>query len=184
MTNSKYDEEDHRRAFELWKNKGLSYREIEKSSERMPSYETIKRWALGEVECDCPYHNWREKRAELLEQAREEVKDELDLPDQVEREKNQLRLIYRTQKQIEELLKSGELETPKDMETAVRLLKELNDEERILRGEAQSVTELRGADNRTLNMQKIAKQLNIGDPQELIEAVEDSIIESEVVENE
>lgn len=184
MSRSRYDEVDHRRAWELWKNQGASYRDIA-DREDMPSRETVKTWALGEVQCDCEYHNWKEKRVELVNQAREEVKDEMDLPDEIEREKNQLRLIYRTQKQIEGLLSSGELRAPNDMESAIRLLKELNDEARLIKGEAQSVTELRGADHNELNLQKVMSQLNVGDVTEddFVEAVEDSIIEGGTVES-
>lgn len=178
---SKYGKIHHRRAFELWHEQGESMRDIA-ARDDMPSLETVHRWSRGDIQCDCGYHNWDKKRKELVNQAREEVKEEMDLPDEVEREKNQLKLIYRTQKQIEELLKSGELPEPKSMEEAIKLLKELNDEKRKIKGEAQSVTEIKGAGHQELNLQKIAKQLNIGDPNELIEAVEESTLEGDVVE--
>ena len=181
---SKYDETDHKKAWLQWKEQGLSMREISEMPE-MPTRETVRRWAGDFEPCSCPYHNWRAKRAELLEQAQAEVEEELDLPSPKEREKNQLKLIYKTQKQIEALLESGDLEQPGDMETAVRLLKELNDEERILKGEAQAITEVQGGGDSHLSLTKIAQQLNLqaeGDitPETLREAAEEATLEDDI----
>lgn len=182
MDRTKYDETDHRRAWELFYEQGLGYSEIAESP-KMPSYETIKRWAKGEVECDCPFHNWRNKKAQIVNQAREEVKDELDLPDRAEREKRELRFIYQTEKRIQDLIEESDFEDIEDLDeidklqTAVRLIKDLSDERRLIQGEATEITEQRGSQNLSLN--KIAKQLNIQDPKELVRAAEESIMEGE-----
>lgn len=182
MDRTQYDRTDHERAWELFYEEGLSYSEI---AERMqgPSYETIKRWAKGEVQCDCEFHNWRQKRAQIVDQAREEVKEELELPDRAEREKKELRFIYRTEKRIQDLIEESNFEDIENLDdvdklqTAVRLIKDLSDERRLILGEATEITEERGGQSLSLN--KIAKQLNINDPQELVRAAEETIMEGE-----
>jgi len=177
MTETRYTEADHERAFKLWR-QGKSYRAISQE-DGLPSRETIRRWADPDFDCkyNCKWHGYRELNNEIVKNAMEEV--EKDLPDPVDREKKRLKFLYETERQLNEMIESGELEAPRTLKSAVELLESIYNQQRLIRGESTSIVENRGSDHKELNLQKVMNQLNVGDTEvsedELIEAVEEEV---------
>lgn len=174
---TRYTEADHKRAFQLWR-KGNSFRDIAKA-EGLPSHETLFRWSKSDFDCphDCKWHGYKELHNEMSKKAMEEV--EKELPDPVEREKKRLKFLYETERELNAMIESGELEAPRTLKSAVDLLESIYNQQRLIKGESTEITEMRGADHKELNLQKVMKQLNIGDADvsedDFIEAVEDEI---------
>lgn len=180
MTQTRYTKEDHKRAFLLWR-QGKSLREVAQE-EGMPHYKTIHRWSKPGFDCpfDCEYHGYKKKHSEIVSEALEDVEE--DMPDLVERERSRLEFLFQIEKQITEIMESGELEPPKTMEDAVSLLSEVYNQQRLIKGESTEITEMRGADRKTLNITDVLNQLNVGDQvseDELVEAVEEQYVEGE-----
>jgi len=179
MSETRFTQVDHKKAFLLWR-QGKSLREIAEE-EGMPHYKTIHRWSQPDFECtfDCEYHGYKQKHSEIVSEALEDV--EKEMPDLVQRERSRLEFLFQVEKQITEIMESGELDPPRTMEDAVSLLSEVYNQQRLIKGQSTNIVEQRGADHKELNLQKVMNQLNMGDvsEDELVEAVEDSITNGE-----
>lgn len=172
---SRYTAKDHERAFKMWR-QGRSFREIA-SEEGMPSRETIRNWSKSDYNCpyDCEWHDYKAKHSEIVSEALEDI--EKDMPDLVERERKRLKFLFSIERDITEIMESGELDPPRTMKEAVDLLSEVYNEQRLLKGQSTEITEQRGRQHNELNLQKIAQQLNVDNFQEVVEAAEETIIE-------
>ena len=175
MANTRYTEKDHEKAFKLWR-QGKSLRDIA-DEEGMPSRHTIHRWSKPDFDCpfDCEWHGYKEKHSEIVSEALEDIEE--NMPDLVERERKRLKFLFTLEKEITDIMESGELDPPRTMKDAVELLEKVYNQQRLIKGESTEITEMRGADHKELNLQKVMNQLNVGDVTEdqFIEAVEDEI---------
>lgn len=179
MANTRYTAKDHERAFKMWR-QGKSFREISEKP-GLPSRETVRNWSKSDYNCpfDCEWHGYKEKHSEIVSEALEDLEE--DMPDLIERERSRLQFLYQIEEQITEIMEGGDLDPPRTMQDAVSLLSEVYNQQRLIKGESTEITEQRGADHNELNLQKVMKQLNVGDvsEDEFVEAVEDSVMEGE-----
>ena len=179
VENSRFSEKQHELAWKMWR-AGKSFREISES-EGMPSHSMIAKWSR-DFDCpyDCEYHNWKEKQAEIMDQALEEVDKEL--PDPVERDKRRLKNLNQVEETLFNALESGELEVPTTLKENVEILEKVLDMNRLIRGESTEITETRGEEHKHLNISEVLNQLNVGkeiSEDELIDAAEKAVINAE-----
>jgi len=177
MAETRFTEQDHRRAFELWR-QGKSLRQISESDPHLPGKTMLGKWKKEDFDCayDCEWHGWEKLHNEIVSEALEEFEE--DMPDLVEREKKRLQFLYSLEREITEIMEAGELDRPRTMKDAVDLLESIYNQQRLIKGESTEITEMRGADHKELNLQKVMNQLNVGEDvseEQLIDAMEDQI---------
>lgn len=151
---TKYGPEDHKRAFELYRELGTFFAVSKQKG--MPSRATLMRWASPEynAKCSCGYHGWDELEKKIKKEVRarnwvssetdEQDVSQPDLEKYVRADLEKLKINRAIEAQILKELANKSFEPPKTLMDAQKMLYEIWREDRVITGEPESIREIRG----------------------------------------